>query len=42
MEAAPKEGIAFAGGYSPCFEKGLAERVELTMIIDHIGFFFHW
>ena len=33
MEAMPEEGIALASSYSPCFEKGLAKRVEVTVVV---------
>jgi len=42
MEAMPEEGIALASGYLPCFKKGLAEHVEVAVVVDHVSFFFHW
>ena len=41
MEAMPEEGIALTSSYSPCFEKGLAEHVEVVVVVDHVSFFFH-
>jgi hypothetical protein len=41
MEAVPKDGVPFTLGYSPGFEKGLAERVEVAVVIDYVGLFFH-
>ena len=41
MEAVLKDGIPLALGYSPGFEKGLAERVEVAVVVDYVDFFFY-
>jgi hypothetical protein len=41
VEATPKYGIVFALGHSSCFEEWLAEGVEVMVVIDDVGFFFH-
>ena len=41
VEATPKYGIALAFGYSPGCEEGLAEYVEIVVVVDYIGLFFH-
>jgi hypothetical protein len=41
MEAVPKDGVPLTLSYLPSFEKGLAEHVEVAVIIDYVGLFFH-
>ena len=41
MESAPKYGVVLALGYASQFEEGFAERVELTLVVDYVGFVAH-
>jgi hypothetical protein len=41
VEATPKYGIALTLSYSSGFEEWFAECVEVTVVIDDVGFFFH-
>jgi hypothetical protein len=41
VEAVPKYGIAFALGHSSCLKEWLAEGVEVAVVVDDVGFFFH-
>ena len=41
METAPEEDVALAGGYLTIIDEGLADGVELAVVVDHIGLVFH-
>jgi hypothetical protein len=41
VETVPKYGVPLTLGYSPGFEEGLAERVEVAVVVDYIGLFSH-
>ena len=41
VEPVPEYGVSLAFGYSPSFEEGLAEHVEVAVVVDHVSFFFH-
>ena len=41
VETAPEEDVVLAGGYLTVVDEGLADGVELAVVVDHVGLVFY-